>query len=824
MASPFSVFRRHQRIMLAACAILAMIAFVILGPMMSGGSSGGPSGTNPVVVHWNHGELRESQIQYLMALANATNEFLGYAYQTAQASGAQPEMPMLPRVSEADVVRNALFAKQAEAQGMVMSDDMINAYLRRISGNAVNADQFEEILKTVRQSNRSVTMQNIFEELRRRLLAQQIIRLYESWSYGVPPGERWNYFLKLNQQALVDVVPVSTESFLSQVGEPTEAQVTALYERYKNVVRRPVLVNGTPLASPAPGFRQPLRAQFQYFKANFNEFVEVAKAQITDAEVEKYYKENKTLFPVGSSFLDDPEAAPGGETSADDKTAPAADPFAPGVDGQAPAEKSETPPVDAAPPAEGAAAATDATHTTEAAPPAGNEPAAEPNATESEPAPQAETPASETPAAPDQSSLRPARSQPRWLSSLTSIALVALQAEPPQAEAPAAAATTPAEAPPAATAPASGITPAPSASSAPPAVPAAPPLIADPSAPADPAPVAAEPLDKVRDTIRTRLAQERAAQEINRLFNLVEERLNTYASRYLLWQSTREEAPQSKEEAGKNPPPEPPDFDALGKEFGLVAVTLPPMSIIDLDRDTDLGKSYELRLVQGFPMPGQRLLNLAFGPAFPPFRPVRTVDDNQDQFLSWKTANMSEFTPPLDQIRAEVVRAWKLIEAREPARKKAEAWADMARLEKDKTLRQTLSAQPGVEVIEPDPFTWMTQGSAAFDSSNLQAARLTPIAQLNNVGPEFMRKVFSLQEGEIGVAWNFPQSVMYVIQLKKFEESEAVLHARFMSYNFERYGAAGMELGERIQSNWIGRMQNEQGMRWERQPRPAPTR
>jgi hypothetical protein len=84
--------------------------------------------------------------------------------------------------------------------------------------------------------------------------------------------------------------------------------------------------------------------------------------------------------------------------------------------------------------------------------------------------------------------------------------------------------------------------------------------------------------------------------------------------------------------------------------------------------------------------------------------------------------------------------------------------------------------------------------------------------------------VFSLKEGEIGVAWNFPQSVMYVIQLKKFEESEAVLHARFMSYNFERYGAAGMELGERIQSNWIGRMQTEQGMKWERQPRPAPTR
>jgi hypothetical protein len=223
-------------------------------------------------------------------------------------------------------------------------------------------------------------------------------------------------------------------------------------------------------------------------------------------------------------------------------------------------------------------------------------------------------------------------------------------------------------------------------------------------------------------------------------------------------------------------------------------------------------------------MPGQRLLNLAFGPEFPPFRPIRTQDDEQDQFLSWKTANMTDYTPALDKIRDQVVRAWKLIEARELARQKAERWAELARLDKDKTLRQSLSAQPDAQVIEPDPFTWLTQGSAAFDASTLPPVRLSPVAQLNNVGPEFMQKVFSLEEGGIGVAWNFPQSVMYVIQLKKFEESLAVLHARFMSYNFDRYGAAGADLGERIQQRWLAIMQSEQGLRWERPPHQAPLR
>ncbi len=800
MASPFSVFRRHQRAMLAACAILAMIAFVFLGPIMDYfGGRGGQSQANPVVVTWNHGDLRESQMLYLMSLANATNQFLEMAYRTAEASGVTPERPLLINVSEQSVVQTSVLSKEAEKQGMVMSDGMINAYLRRITANAVNADQFNEILGQVSVANRKATMQNIFDELRRRLLSQQMVRLYESWSYGVPPGERWSYFLKLNQQALVDVVPVTAESQLSQVREPTNEEVLALYERYKNVISRPVLVSGTPLTPPNPGFRQPARAQYQYFKANFDEFVQVAKAQITDAEIEKYYNENKSLFPAGSSaFLDEPEAAPSGDQPADGKAETPADaapdPFAPAGDA-----KTETP------------ADAPASDTSAAPPTSETSPPVEPKSDAAPPA----APPAETPAAPDQSSLLPPAWRPRMLSTLTGIALVALQAEPPKAEA-AAPASQPA-APPAETSttpPAAGTPASPAATATDNTVP--PPLLADPAAAAAAAAsaVTPEPLEKVRDTIRERLARERAAGEINRIFSQIEEVLNRYSSEFVLWQTTQQDG-------GKVPPPTPPDFDALGLKYGVAAVTLNPMSALELDRDTDLGKSYDLRVVQGYPMRGQAFLTLTFSPTFPVFRLVRTTDDDQNQFLAWKTANMADYTPPLDKIRGDVVRAWKLIEAREFVRKRAESLADRARQDKDKTMRQTLSAEPGVEVIEPDPFTWLTTGSVPFDMSNMQAARLTPITQLNNAGPEFMQKVFSLKEGEIGVAWNFPQSVMYVIQLKKFEESEAVLHARFMSYNFERYAAAGLDLSEKMQQRWLGMIQAEQGLKWERPPHNA---
>src|SRR5689334_20893331 len=120
MASPFSVFRQHQRAMLAACAILAMIAFVFLGPLMDYfGGRGGQSVANPVVVSWNQGDVRESQMQYMLGLSAATNQFLEMAYYTAQASGVTPERPLILNTTEQAVVQTNVLSKAAEAEGMV---------------------------------------------------------------------------------------------------------------------------------------------------------------------------------------------------------------------------------------------------------------------------------------------------------------------------------------------------------------------------------------------------------------------------------------------------------------------------------------------------------------------------------------------------------------------------------------------------------------------------------------------------------------------------------------------------------------------------------
>ena len=60
MASPFSVFRKHQKFLMAVACLLAIIAFVflpILGETL-GLRSSGP--VNKVVVTSKYGDLRES--------------------------------------------------------------------------------------------------------------------------------------------------------------------------------------------------------------------------------------------------------------------------------------------------------------------------------------------------------------------------------------------------------------------------------------------------------------------------------------------------------------------------------------------------------------------------------------------------------------------------------------------------------------------------------------------------------------------------------------------------------------------------------------------
>ncbi len=79
MASPFALFRRNQKIMLAVVGIGAMFAFVFLGPLSQYLGEGRGRSENPVVVETKYGNYKESDLANVLDARMLVDAFLQQA-------------------------------------------------------------------------------------------------------------------------------------------------------------------------------------------------------------------------------------------------------------------------------------------------------------------------------------------------------------------------------------------------------------------------------------------------------------------------------------------------------------------------------------------------------------------------------------------------------------------------------------------------------------------------------------------------------------------------------------------------------------------------
>jgi hypothetical protein len=284
MAGSFDIFRKYQRSLLVFVAILAMFAFFVLPPILQMGF-GGPGG-DPVAVTWKGGAIREAELDRAVAMRTVVNRFLA---ETAMAAGRDPgQLPLFPD-SEEQVVQSMMLAKEAAANGLVVSDAAINDFLGQWTNNLVRPDQFRDIIAGLRLGPMGVSQRDVFDTLRSELSARNMFLLFQTGFSGDPPGWRWDYFCRLERQATIEAVPVVVESVADQVAEPSVAELRSFFDRYKDDLPEP--------RSTDPGFREPHRVKYQYLVAKREAFVDKAKAAVTDAEIAEYYEKNKaTMF------------------------------------------------------------------------------------------------------------------------------------------------------------------------------------------------------------------------------------------------------------------------------------------------------------------------------------------------------------------------------------------------------------------------------------------------------------------------------------------------------------------------------------------------
>src|SRR5262249_38533492 len=128
----------------------------------------------------------------------------------------------------------------------------------------------------------------LFDAMRTEILASRYAQMFQQSLFDTTPAQRFEYYWRLNQRATAEVLPLAVADYVKEVPDPTDAEVQGFYEKYKDQYPDP--------NSPDPGFKQPKQAAFEYFKADFAQFRDKYKPEITEAEIAEYYEKNKAQF------------------------------------------------------------------------------------------------------------------------------------------------------------------------------------------------------------------------------------------------------------------------------------------------------------------------------------------------------------------------------------------------------------------------------------------------------------------------------------------------------------------------------------------------
>src|SRR3954470_3904341 len=325
MASPFRLFRKHQKTMLAVAGVICMFVFVVGDSLFSYfGGSRNARATNDreaggVAVSWGGGKLTNRQLNDLVARRKMVNFFL----REVEANGRRPSVEagvdapelrvesLLGRESPQDhveehVVKIKLFADAARKAGMKVSDDTVVQYLMDWGRGNVSSQDMRKMLK----GRTGVTIDYVIDAIREELLARNYLRSHE-YAFGtVTPQQRWKDWLEVKDFVVLEAAAVPAESFLVDVKDPTEAELTAFFEQYKDREAQLDFPDGvTELPSATPGFRIRRKVDLQFVQANYEELLAKAEPKITDQEIAKYYVEHKDQFEKAQLGLSEDKGA-----------------------------------------------------------------------------------------------------------------------------------------------------------------------------------------------------------------------------------------------------------------------------------------------------------------------------------------------------------------------------------------------------------------------------------------------------------------------------------------------------------------------------------
>ncbi|TWU35291.1 hypothetical protein Q31b_53870 [Novipirellula aureliae] len=810
--SPFEIFRRNLKPLMVVLIGLAMFSFVVLPALQTYLQRNQGAGDQVMVATFDGKSFSESRVAYLTRNHGSTVRFLRELAEETIRRGGMPKTPGFrydaenKQVTSLGIsetpddrlsVRTLQFAAEAKKAGLELDDAAIGSWLASFTDGMLSDGEIDAYLMESTQ-NRMGRI-HLYEQLRTHLLADLYQRAgFATVAMGqmpiMTPAEQWQSFLKLNQEATVNVYPILVRDYLDETDDsPTESEIKKVYDEGKD--------RDSSEQSPEPGFHRRYSAEFEYLAADIQEFIDEEAAKFSEEELRAEYERR---LKGGDFQLPEAEAAADAAMSDDLETEePATEEPAtedPSVEESAVEESSVEESVVEESVVEEPVMEESSVEESVVEEPAVEEPAMEESSVE-EPAveepvveePAVEESAVEEPAVEESAVEEPAVEEPAEedqsrmdrFSSSNGVRLVAMQdeeatdnpaeeaeAEQPNTDQPEAGADeleaetdTEAEMDTAETE-----------------------VVAETDDTAETEDVTetedaaeteteqpkTESFEDVRDQIANSLAVPKALKRMETSVMELDSKMRRYFNEKAIYDSNA-----SIGQAGDAP--EPLDLKAIGEELGFRYEKIGPYNTISIaehpisnsldvgsqEMEMQRGPSFATIMFGGVTRTGQQI------PMQELYSPLRTVDDQGGKiFVSWKINETEAYTPKLEEVREEVIAFIRLREARKLAVAAAEKISNDANAE-GKSLIDVLPEDKQDQVLtDLGPFSWM-------DSFGFQGASIGNVPELDSVGEAFMKTVFNTEIGKTGVALNQPERVVFVVEPTAFQPDIEALKAQF---------------------------------------------
>jgi hypothetical protein len=316
------------------------------------------------------------------------------------------------------------------------------------------------------------------------------------------------------------------------------------------------------------------------------------------------------------------------------------------------------------------------------------------------------------------------------------------------------------------------------------------------------------PFEEVRSILASSLAEEKAQSEIEEKFDRVKrDVLDKFFDEYQDALDAQEEA---KKQGTQSVPklPEPGDLKELAKGEELFYALTPMLSREDAERYSEISGA-QVGLSRGGE--GKKFTDEFFDPKTALYESVMLSDViGGTRYLARKVKDVPPRVPSLDEVRPQVVLAWKTEQARPLAQKAAEQLADQLKKQGNPPKDATFQGYPVVTIPAiARKFTPLSLSSNPFRTNEPED---TPISEVNLPGDAFRRAYFSLEPGKVAVAPNQPETSYYAMVLDRREPATFAALYSPASDEF-RYKSFARERADRqLVDNWMGWLRRQAGV------------